>query len=45
MFVLRDVLRYLGLTPERVPSQEYKICAYKQTFFKEMEEALRKTIE
>ncbi len=33
MFVMRDVLRYLGLTPEKVPSQEFKICKYKQTFY------------
>lgn len=45
MFVMRDVLRYLGLTPEKVPSQEYKICMYKQTLFKDTAESLKKFIE
>ncbi len=45
MFVMRDVLRYLGMTPDyRVPSQEYKICAYKQKMFSEAEARLKTII-
>lgn len=41
MFVLRDVFRYLGLTPEaKVPSQQYKICAFKHKLFAEAQQAL-----
>lgn len=41
MYVMRDVLRYLGLTQEKMPSQEYKVCAYKEKFFSDMEAQLR----
>jgi hypothetical protein len=41
MYVMRDVLRYLGLTQERMPSQEYKVCAYKQKYFLELEAQLK----
>lgn len=45
MFVMKDVLKYLGLADERIPSQEYKVCMYKMKLFSEVEAAIKKTID
>ncbi len=46
MFVMRDVLKYLGFDKEKqsIPSQEYKVCSHKQKMFTEFYDALSKTI-